>query len=175
MLHEDAIKMLATASITTTKQQWADLGCGTGTFTLALASLLPPQSTIYAMDTNAAALQQIPTQHHHTTIITTHGDFVNDNLPTTPLNGILLANALHYAKDQPAFIKKAAAYLAPTGCFILVEYDTDISNPWVPYPLSFTKLTKLFNSAGFTSIDKLSERPSLYGRAMIYSVQIKGK
>ena len=33
---------------------WADLGAGSGAFTLALADLLPPGSLIYAVDKDAA-------------------------------------------------------------------------------------------------------------------------
>jgi precorrin-6B methylase 2 len=31
---------------------WADLGCGTGAFTLALADVLDPRSVIFAVDTD---------------------------------------------------------------------------------------------------------------------------
>jgi ubiquinone/menaquinone biosynthesis C-methylase UbiE len=37
---------------------WADLGCGSGTFTLALATLLPPGSTIEAIDLRPGVIGQ---------------------------------------------------------------------------------------------------------------------
>ena len=42
-------------------QTWCDLGCGTGTFTLALATLLPPGSVIYAIDEDENRCHGFPT------------------------------------------------------------------------------------------------------------------
>ena len=41
---------------------WADLGCGDGTFTLALAELLADGSVIHAVDLDASALSAIPSR-----------------------------------------------------------------------------------------------------------------
>jgi hypothetical protein len=41
-------------------QSWCDLGSGRGTFTIALAQLLTPGSTIYAIDFDQGALEGIP-------------------------------------------------------------------------------------------------------------------
>jgi ubiquinone/menaquinone biosynthesis C-methylase UbiE len=155
------------------KQQWADLGCGKGTFTLALAGLLQPQSIIYAVDTNSSALKQIPAYYHGVNIEKQALDFDKETLGAKNLDGILIANSLHYIKDKNSFIQKAIGYLKGDGCFLLVEYDTNAANKWVPYPLSFASLTELFNKAGFTSIRKLQERASLFGRAKMYSVIIQ--
>ncbi|MGH9204055.1 MAG: hypothetical protein ACRD2A_22745, partial [Vicinamibacterales bacterium] len=56
---------------------WADLGCGDGTFTLALATLLSPGSVIHAMDRNASALRRIPRTHAGVSIVTHVGDFTS--------------------------------------------------------------------------------------------------
>jgi len=56
--------------------------------------------------------------------------------------------------------------------FLIVEYDTDIANPWVPYPLSFNTIKTLFVTTGFHSINKINEIPSRFNRAKIYSVFI---
>lgn len=152
------------------RSAWADLGCGNGIFTLALAGLLPPQSVIYAMDKNASSLQQIPETYNSVIINKQKGDFVNDKLSFTGLDGILMANSLHYVKDKIAFLKKVMACLKEDGCFLIVEYDTDTANTWVPYPISFSSLKSLFLQAGFSIVNKLNERPSVYGRANMYSV-----
>lgn len=44
-------------------QSWCDLGCGSGTFTTALAQLLAPGSTIHAVDLDQRALDEIPEQY----------------------------------------------------------------------------------------------------------------
>ena len=53
----DAIEMLAKSGVGTLgPTTWADLGSGTGTFTLALADLLSAGSTVHAIDQDGAAL-----------------------------------------------------------------------------------------------------------------------
>lgn len=154
-----------------TVQVWADLGCGEGLFTRALATQLAAGSTIYAVDKNSAVLQQEGRQGG-IFIKPIQADFVRDQLPVAGLNGVLMANALHFVQDQPGFIKKLQGYLTADPCFVIVEYDTDVPNRWVPYPLSFANLQQLFKQSGYTTIQRLHEQPSLYGRANIYSAVI---
>lgn len=169
MDHRDAVDLLRKAPLASSAQRWTDLGCGTGTFTTALAELLPPGSSIAAIDRDASALKQVP-EVHGTTRITKHlGDFATGPLPVSDLDGILLANALHFVRDQSHFIRRASASLKPVGAFLLVEYDMDSPNPWVPHPLSFGTLAQLFKGCGFGTVKRLADRPSAFGRARLYS------
>ncbi|QHV97671.1 class I SAM-dependent methyltransferase [Spirosoma endbachense] len=151
--------------------RWVDLGCGKGLFTRALASYQQPGSTIYAVDTDYLALETL-TDYQEVTIETLCCDFIRDEWYFYDLDGILMANSLHYVQDKPTFIQRAIRHLNESGVFLLVEYDTETANPWVPYPISFKSLTRLFGEAGFHSVEKLRERPSLYGRANLYSAFI---
>jgi ubiquinone/menaquinone biosynthesis C-methylase UbiE len=47
---DDAAQLIGGARIGGGAMTWADLGCGDGTFTLALAAILPRGSIIHAMD-----------------------------------------------------------------------------------------------------------------------------
>ena len=156
----------------TQPSKWADLGCGTGLFTRALASFQPSGSTIYAVDTNQSSLAVI-TNYNQVDIQKIGQDFVRDEWPFETLDGILMANSLHYVKDKLAFIEKAKFSLKKSGSFLVVEYDTDTANPWVPYPVSYNSLRQLFAKSGYTAIEKMHEMPSIYGRANIYSTSIK--
>lgn len=151
---------------------WADLGCGTGLFTRALAHFLQPGSTVYAVDANKSALSKIGCLPAGVAVETVAADFVREALPFRNLDGILMANALHFVRDKAAFLQKAEQWLLPGGGFLVVEYDTDAPNPWVPYPVSFGALRRLFTSLGFPVVEKLRERSSIYNRAPIYSAWI---
>jgi hypothetical protein len=70
-------------------------------------------------------------------------------LALPPLDGIVAANAIHFVRDRVALLRRWCAYLKPSGRFILVEYDTDDGNRWVPYPVSFAALPALARAAGF--------------------------
>ncbi len=149
---------------------WADLGCGDGLFTRALAQVLGDNGTIYAVDSRTGVLEKIPSipQIHLQKII---ADFEVDELPFAGLDGILMANSLHFVKDKKTFIKKAKSWLKISGCFLIIEYNTDKPNHWVPYPISFASVLKLFSELEFI-VQKISERPSLYNRAGMYGAKM---
>jgi len=151
-----------------TPQTWADLGAGNGLFSEALLTILPPGSTIHAVD-----LHKQPHLQHPPSIIFHQGDFVKDKLPIPTLDGILMANSLHYVQEQLACIKQLKTHLRnDAGVFILIEYDTDTRNQWVPFPVSFARAQSLFGDAGFSKIEKIGEHPSTYRRDSIYAALI---
>jgi len=149
----------------TDRAQWADLGCGSGTFTIALSYLLGDSSIIYAVDKQNQVIHS-PTAVQIKFI---KADFSVGNLPVSNLHGILMANSLHYIKDQSAFVEKLKNSLAADGRLIVVEYDTDSANQWVPYPLSFNKMKNLFSASGFSSIEKIGEYNSIYNANKMYA------
>jgi ubiquinone/menaquinone biosynthesis C-methylase UbiE len=154
-----------------TASVWADLGCGSGLFTNALASLLKDESTIYAVDKNLSSFDK-NSFLKNISIKPVQLNFENATLPFNHLDGILMANSLHYVKNKKEFLEKLKTYLNEKACFLMVEYDTEISNDWVPYPISFLSIKKLFNESGFGSVTKINERPSAYNRGNLYSVMI---
>ncbi len=96
--------------------RWADLGCGDGLFTHALASFLPAGSTIYGVDKSSGLKPQTTTSGVN--IIPVKADFITDPLPFDSLDGIIMANALHYVKDKNRFSSKieSLAKTRRTGC-----------------------------------------------------------
>jgi SAM-dependent methyltransferase len=170
----EAIELIRPAHpVAQASSRWADLGCGSGLFTGALASLLAPGSTLFAVDklpVNIAPQLQPAGRVFRSLQL----DFVADPLPFSALDGILMANSLHYVRDKPALIGRLSDLLGPEGCFLIVEYDTDRPvAPWMPYPLGFEALRHLFAGAGFGLVHKSGERPSAFGRANIYAAWIK--
>jgi len=156
----------------TASAQWADLGCGSGLFTFALASQLQPGSHIYAADKSAGVLEK-HANPHKIGIEFIQLDFVQASLPFKELDGILMANALHFVAEKTAFIKKLTGHLKKTGRFLLVEYDTDKPNRWVPYPTSIQTLQLLFAAAGYGSFELLGQLPSVYNTARLFGALIK--
>jgi ubiquinone/menaquinone biosynthesis C-methylase UbiE len=151
---------------------WADLGCGDGVFTRALASLLSPRSTIHAMDRDREALRALPAEQHGVLIRPWTGDVTEMPWPFGTVDGQLLANLLHYVRDQTKFLRGCREHLTRGGHLLVVEYDTDRANPWVPYPVPLATLTDLCTTAGFARVVTLGTRPSIYQRAPLYSVLV---
>jgi len=167
-----AIELIKNKSITSSyKTGWADLGCGKGLFTAALAHLLEPGSIVYSVDKNRNSLNQLPSLINGVIVEKIQADFFKEPLSLENLDGIIMANSLHFVKDKISFIHKAQKWLKGNGLLMVAEYDMDKANPWVPYPLSFHSLTLLFEKMGY-SVEKIHQRPSIFHRAGIYSALI---
>ncbi len=152
---------------------WADLGSGGGAFTAALAKILGPGATIYSVDLDPDALRaqerEVAQRFAGVELRTIAGDFAAD-LRLPPLDGILLANSLHFQKDACGVLRHAAAWLKPRGRLIVVEYDIERVNPWVPHPVPFSGLPAVANCARLSEPRLLARRPSRYHGSMYAAV-----
>ncbi len=155
-----------------TPQQWADLGCGSGTFTRALAHLLPPGSGITAVDRSPQALES--EMGNGVSVKFQQADFGEDDLRLPELNGILMTNSIHYVRDKHRLIKGLAKHFRGKGQFLIIEYDSRVPNPWVPYPITSSELGALFRGLGYTDMTKINERPSRYG-GLMYAASITSR
>ena len=80
------------------------------------------------------------------------------------LDGLVAANSLHFVgrKQQTEVVAALATHLAPGGRFVVVEYDADRGNPWVPHPFSYAGWERLAESAGLTDTRRLGRVPSRF-------------
>lgn len=154
-----------------TETLWADLGCGSGLFTYALASLLPQGSTIYSIDKNIHSFVERP-GFDDITINQIELNFERDSLPLNNPDGIVMANSLHFVRDKKTFIARLITFKS-LSTLLLVEYDTNVPNPWVPYPVSFLSAQNIFLQGGYSSVIKINERRSAFNKANLYSAIIR--
>lgn len=132
---------------------WADIGAGTGAFTLALADLLGPGGRIVAVDRDRNALVQnaeaVAARFPRVDIEAVVADFTHPfELPS--LDGLVAANSLHFVprERQVDVVRTLAAHLRPGGAFVIVEYDADSGNPWVPHPFASASWELMAAAAG---------------------------
>jgi ubiquinone/menaquinone biosynthesis C-methylase UbiE len=144
---------------------WADLGSGHGAFTLALAELLSAQGLIYSVDLSVSALraqqQLMQDRFPHVTVDYRVADFTQP-LDLPALDGIVMANALHFVREKGTVLRLIRSCLKEHGHLILVEYDTDRGNHWVPYPLSYTTCEQVAERSGFVRTRRLHTVPSSF-------------
>jgi ubiquinone/menaquinone biosynthesis C-methylase UbiE len=171
----DAVELLA-AAIGRGSGIWADVGAGHGTFTRALAELLGSQGSIYAVDRDAgaiAALERLGSQPG-TRVIPVHADFAQrfelPGLAPGSLDGMLLANALHYVREAGAVLARLAEWLRPGGRVVVIEYDGRRASPWVPYPVPSARLPELVAAAGLAPPVITGTRRSAFGGTMYVAV-----
>jgi len=153
-------------------QHWADLGCGDGTFTYALAHLLAPGSSIIAVDSLPQRLNK--TVENNVSIQFQQSDISLESFSLPRLDGILMANSLHYIQQKESLVKRLERCFNTEKQFLIVEYESDTPNRWVPFPITFGKLNALFDSLGYGAVTKVNERPSSFGGTM-YAALIRSK
>jgi ubiquinone/menaquinone biosynthesis C-methylase UbiE len=144
---------------------WAEFGSGRGAFTLALAELLTPSAQIHSVDLDRNGLRtqretlqaQFPDKD-----IQYHAADFTQQLDLPPLDGIVMANSLHFVWEKKPVLRLIHSYLKDSGRLILVEYNTDKGNQWVPYPLSFTTWESLAAEVGFVQTRLLHTVPSSF-------------
>ena len=154
---------------------WADIGAGEGAFTLAVADVLGPGARIIALDRDAGALRRnteaIASRFPATRLTTVVAD-LEGPLELPPLDGLVAANSLHYIpRDrQVATIRSLAAHLRPGAPFIVVEYDADRGNPWVPHPFSSVAFQRMALAAGLGQATVIGRVPSRFLGAIYAAV-----
>ena len=77
---------------------------------------------------------------------------VTGPLPLPELEGLVAANSLHYVRPerQVEVIRTLAGHLRPGGRFVVVEYDADRGNRWVPHPFSYRSWEGMALAAGLS-------------------------
>lgn len=165
MNHQDHVNLLR-EGIPFAGGIWADFGSGSGAFTLALAELVGIQSRIYSIDKKRSALREQEQAMHarfpaldpeHIQYLP--ADFTRQ-LKLPQLDGAVMANSLHFQRDKVPVLSLIRSYIKPGGRLILVEYNVDRGNLWVPYPISYPIWEKLAYQSGFRDISMLAKRPS---------------
>ena len=130
-----------------------------------------PAATIHAVDRDRGALAELRASFVSSVPVAQLRVHVADftkPLELHDIDGVVMANSLHFVADKAPVLKRVRAILRPGGRFVLVEYDSDRGNDWVPYPLSFETWTQVASEAGFVDTRRLATVPSRFlGR--IYS------
>jgi ubiquinone/menaquinone biosynthesis C-methylase UbiE len=166
MNHHDHVNLLQ-KGIVQPGGIWADLGAGDGAFTLALAELIGDEGTIYAVDRDQGALRRLARAMQDrfpaVTLHTLVGDFERP-LALPPLDGIVMANSLHFIRNKEATLARIRAYLKPEGRLLMVEYNSDRGNIWVPYPFAYPTWQRMSRASGFDHTELLATYPSRFLR-----------
>jgi ubiquinone/menaquinone biosynthesis C-methylase UbiE len=144
---------------------WADLGAGDGAFTLALADLLGPSAHITAIDRDTGSLRRLADEMRKkfpaTRLEIVVADFTHP-LKLAGLDGVVMANSLHFVKNKGPVLASVREMLRPGGSLVTVEYGADRGNPWVPHPFSYPSWERLAAEAGFEGTRLLETIPSRF-------------
>jgi ubiquinone/menaquinone biosynthesis C-methylase UbiE len=175
MTREDH-RALLSGGIAATGGTWADLGSGSGAFTAALAEALGPTAIIYSVDSDERALRvqerEMRARFPQLPLHLVRADF-NQNLELSDLDGIVMANSLHFQGDACASLAHAVQWLKVGGRLIIIEYDVQRASPWVPHPVPWSRLPDIAECAGLSDMRLIDVRPSRYHGRVYSAVGVK--
>jgi ubiquinone/menaquinone biosynthesis C-methylase UbiE len=173
MEHDDHVALLRGGVV---PGDWADLGSGWGAFTLALADLLGPGARIHSVDRDGGVLRRqreaMERRFPDARVDYLRADFTAP-LELPPLAGVVMANSLHFVRDKAPVLARVRGVLKPGGRLLLVEYDGDQGNHWVPHPLSYRTWERLAPTCGFGPTTLLHRVPSRFFGAIYSSLTLR--
>lgn len=166
MNDREAISLLRAAIASVEGEVWADLGAGGGVFTRALAALVGPAGHVHAVDADeraVAALRRWGDAARGGAAITVLRADITHPFALPPLDGVVMANVLHFMRDPGGVLARVAALLRPGGRLVLIEYEGRRPSCWVPHPISAARFAELAARAGLTPPSVVATRPSAFG------------
>jgi SAM-dependent methyltransferase len=141
-----------------------------------VADLIGPTGQIYSIDTDRRALreqEQAMRARFPDVMVRYLVADLSQRQPLPLLDGVVMANSLHYQRKKEPVLELVQSYLKPGGRLILVEYNADHGNPWVPYPLSYPTWEALASKVGLLNTRLLAKVPSRFLREMYSAVSFK--
>lgn len=111
----------------------ADIGAGTGYFTVRLARAVP-RGIVYAVDVEPSMLEHIRTRaagEHLQNVVTVQASGVSPNVPK-PVDIVIVVDTYHHLPNRPAYFRELTKSLAPGGRVAIIDFRKD--SPQGPPP-----------------------------------------
>lgn len=117
----------------------ADIGAGSGYFTIPVAKAVGPTGTVWAIDASQEMLDYLDErlqseQLENVKMVKVGRD--DPQLPPAGVDTILMIDTIHYIKERTPYAEKLRAGLAPGGRLVIIDYRPKpwAERPWGPPP-----------------------------------------
>jgi ubiquinone/menaquinone biosynthesis C-methylase UbiE len=104
----------------------ADLGAGTGVFSVPMAKVVGPTGKVYAVDVDKGLVDYIARKvkdQKVENVVPVLGKFGDPGLPATDVDLAFMHDVLHHVEDRQGYLKQSARYLKPGARFAIVELN----------------------------------------------------
>lgn len=131
-----------------------DLGCGTGTFSFAMAKIIGDNGLICAIDDSEKMLGFLQKRNPPDNIVVIKGDVLHAPIKSGIADFCLLALILHELKDHKALIAEVNRLLKPEGKIMVLEWKANLRSPGPPKKrrIAVNYLNELLSQSNFTEI-----------------------
>lgn len=110
-------------------QSVADIGAGTGYFTLPMAAAVGADGVLYAVDVSPEMLDHLRrklTAANRTNVQCVEAEAAATGLPDASVDLVFLANVWHEFDDQAAVLHEAQRLLRPSGRVAILDWRPDV-------------------------------------------------
>ena len=110
----------------------ADIGAGSGWFTIRLARRVGPQGVIYAEDVQQEMLNAISRRVQREGLSNVRpvlGRGADPRLPDASLDAVLIVDAYHEIEDRVTLLRNVASALKPQGRVGVIDFKVDGGGP----------------------------------------------
>jgi len=116
----------------------AEIGAGTGIFSVSLARAVSPGGEVYAVEVDEGFLPMIAAKAEQGGVTNIHpllGEFEDPKLPRNDFDVAFFHDVLHHIADRGPYLQKTASYLKQGGRIVVVDYDKNLpGNPHANQP-----------------------------------------
>lgn len=106
----------------------ADIGAGSGAFTLPLAKAVP-NGKVYAVDIDQGLVDHITQRAKEGKAENVHailGSFTDPKLPRRDVDVAFIFDVLHHIENRTEYLKNLVTYLKPTGRVAIVDFHPEL-------------------------------------------------
>jgi ubiquinone/menaquinone biosynthesis C-methylase UbiE len=150
----------------------ADLGAGTGVFSVPLAKAVAPGGRVYAVEVDKGFLPIIEGKAKESNLSNVRpilGEFTDPKIPAQDVDLAFMHDVLHHVEDRGGYLKSAARYVKTSGRFAIIDYRAEQS-PHRDQPnliVSEEQVTAWMKAAGFNRVERVDLFPDKY--VLVYS------
>jgi ubiquinone/menaquinone biosynthesis C-methylase UbiE len=112
----------------------ADIGSGSGSFSIPMAKAIAPGGILYAVDIDQKMLDYVADQAKKegvTNLRTVLGKYDDTKLPVKDMDVAFFHRVLHMIEHRQAYLNATAKYLKPDGRIVIIDKNREDSTNWM--------------------------------------------
>jgi 2-polyprenyl-3-methyl-5-hydroxy-6-metoxy-1,4-benzoquinol methylase len=135
----------------------ADIGAGTGIFSIPMGNVVGPTGKVYAQEVDAGFIPLIQEKARSAGLANVEavlGEYEDPKLPSRDVDVAFFHDVLHHIEKRAEYIATLAGYMAPASRIVVVDYDRSLpGNPHQSDPtlmITQEEVNGWMAAAGFT-------------------------
>ena len=112
----------------------ADIGSGSGAFSIPMARAIAPNGTLYAVDIDQAMIDFVGERAKKEGLENVRivlGEYDDPKLPVRDVGVAFFHRVLHMIEHRQAYVNAVAKYLKPDGRIVIIEKEPEDATNWM--------------------------------------------